>query len=289
MAWQDRPYYRDRSDSTRNPLVWLVSGSIPLFTLFGIRVRAHASLIVLIALVLLFGFGGQTTVEMRVQSMSILFLVVLLHEFGHCFGARWTGGEADEILMTPLGGLAMAMARRRPWPTFVTVAAGPLVNVAICLVCSLGLLFLAGYVPFLPNSFKAHLPRYGWFNVINYLYWFYLISLGLLIFNILPVFPLDGGQLLQSILWKPMGYYKSMLLTVNIGLVGSVLMGMVGIAMMATGSFGLLILLIAISCFVNCFKMRAMMRAEGPWGFQEEDTGFDYGASLRASTKTTRR
>src|SRR3954466_11953712 len=168
MAWQDRPYYRDRDSSAGNPLMWLLTGSVPLFTIFNIRVRAHASLVVLIALVLLFGWGDHSGVTERVQSMSVLFLVILLHEFGHCFAARWTGGEANDILMTPLGGLAFAMARRRPWPTFVTVAGGPLVNVIICLVCSVGIWMLTGDLLLTPGSFIRHLPKHGWFQVYNY-------------------------------------------------------------------------------------------------------------------------
>src|SRR4051812_50009906 len=120
MGFQDRPYYRDGGGSTSNPLMWLVSGSVDLFTAFGIRVRAHASLIVTIVLVLVFGLGQGFTWQDRVQSMGILFLVVLLHEFGHCFAARSVGGEADEILMHPLGGLALTRPPHRPWPMFVT-------------------------------------------------------------------------------------------------------------------------------------------------------------------------
>src|SRR5688500_9448362 len=139
MAWQDRPYYRDRSDATGNPLAWLFYGSFHLFTVAGIRVRMHASLALVIGLVLLFGIGGfGDTVALRVQGVTMLFAVILLHEFGHCFAARSVGGNADEILMTPLGGLAMAMAPRRPWAQFITVAGGPAVNVGICLICSIG-------------------------------------------------------------------------------------------------------------------------------------------------------
>jgi Zn-dependent protease len=279
MGWEDRPYYRDRP-SGGNPLAWLWSGSVHLFTIFGIRVRAHASLIVLIALVLLFGLGPGSGVAERVQSMSILFFVVLLHEFGHCFAARWTGGQADEILLTPLGGLAMAMARRRPWPTGVTVAAGPLVNVLICLLCGLGLYLTIGLWPLGPWQFGRVFQdvRYQWADVVPYLFWTYLISYGLLLFNLLPVFPLDGGQLLQAILWKPLGYYRSMLLTVNVGLVGSILMAMVGIASIAS-FYGMILLIIAINCFLNCWQWRQLLRAEGPWGFQEEDS-VDYSTSL---------
>lgn len=286
MAWQDRPYYRDRDSSAGNPLMWLLTGSIPLFTIFNIRVRAHASLVVLIALVLLFGIGENSGVTSRVQSMSILFIVILLHEFGHCFAARWTGGEANDILMTPLGGLAMAMARRRPWPTFVTVAGGPLVNVVICLICAIGIWLMTGEVPFLPGSFRQHWPAERWFSVYAYLYWFYGTSLALLLFNILPVFPMDGGQLLQAILWKPLGYYRSMMITLNVGLVGSVLMIMTGLAVLAVGGFGILLMFIGVSCLMNCYQMRAMMRTEGPWAFQDEDS-IDYGASVYSSASSS--
>lgn len=285
MAWQDRPYYRDRDSSAGNPLMWLLTGSIPLFTIFNIRVRAHASLVVLIALVLLFGLGEHSGVAMRVQSMSILFLVILLHEFGHCFAARWTGGEANDILMTPLGGLAMAMARRRPWPTFVTVAGGPLVNVAICIICALGMWLLKQPLFVTPGGMIRNMPREAWSNINIYLYLFYAISMALLIFNILPVFPMDGGQLLQAILWKPLGYFRSMMITLNIGLVGSVLMMVTGLAMIGAGGFGILIMIIGANCLINCYQMRAMMRAEGPWAFQDEDA-IDYGASLYSGSAT---
>ncbi|MGB7156856.1 MAG: site-2 protease family protein [Tepidisphaeraceae bacterium] len=281
MAWQDRPYYRDRSDATGNPLMWLFTGSFHLFTVFGIRVRMHASLALLIVLVLLFGIGGfGSSVAMRVQSVTMLFTVILLHEFGHCFAARSVGGNADEILMTPLGGLAMAMAPRRPWPTFVTVAGGPLVNVVICLLCGLGLYFTLGIFPFGPWTFGRAFEAVvhpGWLQLSSYLFWMYTVSYGLLIFNLIPVFPLDGGQMLQSILWKPMGYYKSMLLTVNIGLGGSVIMAMIGIATFGTVAGGLLLILIALSCFLTCLSFRRQLLAAGPWGFEEDEA--DYSAA----------
>lgn len=87
MAWQDRPYYRDRSSSRVNPLMWLLNGSVPLFTTFGIRVRMHASMIIFIVLELAFAqTRGGLGVQNAIVAMTILFGSVLLHEFGHCFG-----------------------------------------------------------------------------------------------------------------------------------------------------------------------------------------------------------
>jgi Zn-dependent protease len=294
MGWEDRPYYRDRPSTGGNPFAWLLYGSVHLFTAFGIRVRAQAMLLLLIALVLLFGLGQGSNVQARVQSMSVLFVVILLHEFGHCFAARRVGGQADEIVMTPLGGLAMAMAPRRPWPTFVTVAGGPAVNVAICLVCGAGLYGTAGIWPLGPWQFgELFNPRPGWFDVVSYLFFFYAVSYTLLLFNLIPVFPLDGGQLMQSLLWMRFGYYRSMLWTMNVGLVGSVLMAMIGIATFGTAFGGVLLILIALSCFMTCLQTRQMLRAEGPWAFQEEDNTVDYSASIYgggsgSSTRTRR-
>jgi stage IV sporulation protein FB len=211
----------------------------------------------------------------------MLFTVILLHEFGHCFAARSVGGSADEVLLTPLGGLAMAMAPRRPWAQFVTVAGGPAVNVVICLLCGIGLYFTIGVFPLGPWTFGQALNAVvnpGWLQVSSYLFWLYGVSYYLLLFNLIPVFPLDGGQLLQSILWKPMGYYKSMMLTVNIGLGGSVIMALVGIASFGTFGGGLLLILIALSCFLNCLSMRRQLLAAGPYGL-EEDEGIDYSAA----------
>lgn len=277
MGWEDRPYYRDRSSEPMSPLRWLMTGSVPLFTAFGIRVRAHAALIVLAGLILLFGVGAGG-VGPRVQFVTALFGIVLLHEFGHCFAARWVGGNADEILMTPLGGLAMTYAPRRPWQTFVTVAGGPLVNVVICLICGAGLFAIIGYWPLGPFQFGSVHERVvdsRLLNWVGFLFWIYGISYGLLIFNLLPIFPLDGGQLLQSILWPKLGYYKSMLITVNVGLVGSVLMMMVGIASFGQW-FGFLVLMIGLMCLLNCINMRRMLVSQGPWAFSDEDA-IDYG------------
>src|SRR5580658_1075962 len=119
MPWQDRPYYRDRSESRISPLLWLLNGSVPLFTVFGIRVRIHVLMIAFIVLQLAFaGVAGGMGMKTACISMTILFVSVLLHEFGHCFGARYVGGDADEILMWPLGGLASANPPKRPWASF---------------------------------------------------------------------------------------------------------------------------------------------------------------------------
>lgn len=272
MGYSDRSYSRDPNGGW-NPLMWLLTGSVPLFTVAGIHVRAHASLIVLAVLVVLFGLGPGFTAQDRVLFITTLFTVILLHEFGHCFGARIMGGSANEILMTPLGGLAYAMSPRRPLATFVTVAAGPLVNVVLMLIAASAMYALGGKPSWNPWGFATGPAVAEWSNAYWYIAWFFQLNYLLLLFNLLPIFPLDGGQLLQSILWKPMGYYKSMMFALNVGLVGSVAM-----AMFALAGGGVLLFFIAVSCFFTCYPFRQQLKAAGPYAFAEQEE--DYSASL---------
>lgn len=288
MAWQDRPYYRERGSGAGSPLMWLLSGSMPLFTAFGIRVRAHASMVILVVLTLVTaGADGGMGIRNAITFSTVLFGVILLHEFGHCFAARSVSGDARDILMWPLGGLAYADAPERWWPQFVTAVGGPLVNVAICLLTALFIGLLSWGVPHVawnPLSSDFH-PPYG--SNFGYWLWFiFTISWGLLLFNLLPVFPMDGGRILQTLLWARIGYYKATMIACGVGMVGSVIMAVYGLANFGSW-YGLVLIFIGVSCFLTCFSTRAALRAAGPWEFEHQD-GIDYSASLFQTEKTKR-
>src|SRR5262245_22582087 len=134
----------------RDPLTW----SLPFGRLFGILVRVHI-LFPIIALGLILRAGGEKSglpagawKDVAVV-MALLFVSVLLHELGHCFAARRVGGEAQEVLLWPLGGLAFVELPHQARAHFLTAGAGPLVNVLICVGCALLLLVVPG-VPLQP-------------------------------------------------------------------------------------------------------------------------------------------
>lgn len=267
MGWQDRDYSRTPSGGGWSVLNWLLTGSVPLFRVFGISVRMHAAFLVMVALWLLFGFGPGTPLVFKLQVVAVLWTIIILHEFGHCFGARWTGGSAELITLNPLGGLAYAMAAHNPFSQTVTVAAGPAVNVIICIITGSILLPMTGDVPLTPWSGFRGFFSSDWATLLEWVMLFHSISLGLLYFNLLPIFPLDGGQLLHAILWRPMGYYKAMWITVHIGLVGAsllILYGLIGV----TGFGGGLMLFIGINCLLNCIQWRAALKQTDPYSFE---------------------
>ena len=117
MGWQDRDYASEDGRYplfSEQPIRWLLFGRVFLFRFWGVDVYLHASMILISILVLLLGTPFGATPSDRVIFIVTLFGVVLLHEFGHIWGARRTGGDGREILMTPLGGLAMTQPSKTP-------------------------------------------------------------------------------------------------------------------------------------------------------------------------------
>ena len=267
MGWQDRPYNRERNPGSFNPMQWIVSGSVPLGTWFNIEVRAHASLILYIVFTLL-GPGSVGGWKNASTSMAILFISVLLHEFGHCFGSYSVGGQPSQILMHPLGGLASSGSPHRPWARFVTIVAGPMVNLLICAITAGILAVAAGtwrIVPWSPLTLELRTLIWN-SNVVYYAWWIFIVNYSLLLFNLWPIFPLDGGQMLQSLLWVKFGYYRSMIFATITGMIGAATAGI--FLGLFRGSFFIIVL--AVWGFMHCMTMYRETKANGPWAYQDE-------------------
>jgi Zn-dependent protease len=146
-----------------------------------------------------------------------LFLIVLMHEFGHALACRQVGGVANQIVLWPLGGVAYVAPPPRPGATLWSIAAGPLVNVAL-MPLFVGLVFLDRH-----SGWRVTLP-----DVHAFIVAVTVINAGLLVFNLLPVFPLDGGQILRSLLWYPLGQARSLMAATVVGFIGGA--GLVGLA-----------------------------------------------------------
>jgi Zn-dependent protease len=128
---------------------------------------------------------------------------VLLHEFGHALACLSVGGRVERIVLSPLGGATFTNPPQKPALVLWTIAAGPLVNLAI-FVATFPLLQLAG-----DTDLHRYLYAIAWLNK-----W-------LLILNMLPVFPLDGGQILRALLWFFMGRITSLMAASIIGLISA--------------------------------------------------------------------
>lgn len=258
VSWHERPYADGHFDPPRqhsrfgeNPMGW----SLHVGRVFGIDLRVHIFFLLYVAGELL-GSGGGLGYE--AAGLAILFGIVLLHEFGHCIAARKVGGEANEILMWPLGGLAYVQAPPNPFSQFITVAGGPAVNVLICLLTGLLLAVDAGTPRAVPWNFLTGggiAPRF----LESWVFWIdrtYRMSYAILLFNLLPMYPLDGGRLLQAILWPRLGRTRATRVSTTVGMIGALVLGLCGLQ-----SGQLMIVAVAAFGYITCMQERQWLAA----------------------------
>lgn len=186
-----------------------MGGTIRLFKFSGIQVYLHFTWFIVAAYELTQRTGVYSSQIWAACEYLALFGIVLIHEFGHALACRQTGGTADQIVLWPLGGIAFVNPPRRPGAMLWSIAAGPLVNVVLVPVLTVVVWLAAQGANESANLY-----------VLTQSVW--RINLVLLIFNMLPVYPLDGGQILRSLLWFPLGEIRSLQIASVIGLVGAV-------------------------------------------------------------------
>ena len=186
-------------------------GAFPLFRVAGIQVYLHFTWFIIAALeVMRFGRRYHAPIWGAIEYLA-LFLIVLLHEFGHAFACRQTGGQADRIVLWPLGGIAFVKPPPRPGAYLWSIAAGPLVNAVL-----FPFLTLASFVIVHLHWRLVHPDAFRF--VIGLFY----INAVLLFFNLIPVFPLDGGQIVRGLLWLWLGPIRSLKIASIIGFGGSI-------------------------------------------------------------------
>ena len=209
-------------------------GSIRLFRIKGIDVYLHWSWFLVALYEIEARKGSYSSVAWNVVEYLALFAIVLTHEFGHALACRSVGGTADTIMLWPLGGVAYVNPPQRPGAMLWSIVAGPLVNVALVPV-----LWLASGPQGQVSTTDLH----------TLLSEIFTINLYLLIFNILPIYPLDGGQILRSLLWFPFGRARSLLIASVLGF-----FGVAGFVLLALYEQSIWLGLIAAYAGMNCWS-----------------------------------
>jgi Zn-dependent protease len=184
-----------------------MSWSLPVFRVAGIQLRIHITFLLLIAW-LAFGYyaqGGSAVAASRVIFVLLLFLCVVLHEFGHAFAAKAFGINTPDITLLPIGGVArLERMPEEPVQELIIAVAGPLVNVVIALG-----LFVAGGAQGLLNRSTVE----GGGLIAQLL----TINIMLVLFNLLPAFPMDGGRVLRALLATRLSYARATQVAATVG------------------------------------------------------------------------
>jgi Zn-dependent protease len=264
-----------------NPINW----SFAIGRLWGITIRVHLFLVFGALLLISQSLKDAGPNELGAAlvrglgSSLMLFVLVLIHEFGHCYGARYVGGEANEVLLWPLGGLAMTSPPHTPRAHLITTICGPIVHPIFCLISGAVLVWLTRRIAAVPlNPFHPFDPVAGdiyYTRAQGWVAYFFGLNYFMLLINLVPMFPLDGGRIFQALLWMRMGFVRSMELASGIGMVGAVGLGVVGILGQGWIAVG-----VAVFGYLTCWQMRQAIRAgmffdEGGFG---QEFAHGYGA-----------
>jgi Zn-dependent protease len=223
-------------------------GSFKIFTLAGIGVYIHWLWFLVAIYSIQYRTHEYSSMIWNAAEYLTLFLIVLTHEFGHQLACRSVGGQTHDIVLWPLGGVAYVTPPQRPGAQLWSIAAGPLVNVALFPVFSV------------LSLLSSHL---GWQETFpdadKYLQSVWLINLVLLIFNMMPVYPLDGGQILRSLLWFVFGRANSLLAASIIGFIG--VAGLILVAVLGKSFWlGIMAAFILMNCWGGLKQARALAR-----------------------------
>src|SRR4051794_15586424 len=184
-----------------------MSWSIPIFRVSGILVRIHVTFLLLLAWLgfSYYSHAGSAVAASKVLFILLLFGCVLLHEFGHAFAAKAFGINTPDITLLPIGGVArLERMPEKPAQELIVALAGPAVNVVIALTL------------FIVIGPRGVLDA-GTVETPNMLVQLMVINVWLVLFNLLPAFPMDGGRVLRALLATRMNYARATHIAATVG------------------------------------------------------------------------
>lgn len=240
-----------------------MSWSFKIGQVAGIPIKLHVTFFIIILLGA-WQWAGRSSDPVAgaifgATLMVALFLCVTLHELGHSFAARAFGIQTREILLLPLGGVAqLSKNPEQPRHELLIALAGPLVNVIIAVI-----LVLIGLTPQV-DLFAYLLDGRGLSEILtsdltlnNLLLWLLSANVSLVLFNLVPAFPLDGGRVLRALLAMGLGFPRATRIASAIGQFVAIGFGIFGLL-----SGNLLLALVAVFIFVGATQETAVAESK---------------------------
>ena len=230
-----------------------MSWSLNIGTVAGTVVRIHLTFLVFLAWIFAASYAssGAGAAWDTLLFIVLLFLCVLLHEFGHIFTARAFGVTTPYVTLLPIGGVAqLERIPEEPGQEFLIAIAGPLVNVAITIL----LVLFAGAS--LQSNAAAGIEN-AQFSMIDRLA---AVNLFIALFNMIPAFPMDGGRVLRAALASRMGYVRATEIAAAIGQFVAFALGFLGLMYNPILIFIAIFVYLAASSEAHMVALRAVSR-----------------------------
>ena len=194
-----------------------MKANLNLGSISGIKIIIHWTFFLLIIWIVIqeINQGGSTeAVLFNVALILSVFVCVVLHELGHALTAKHYGVQTKKITLLPIGGMAsLDKIPEVPKQEFLITIAGPLVNVVIALL----LYFLIPVSYFTDQNITELLYSLKKFSLQSFLFYLFIVNVGLVLFNLIPAFPMDGGRILRSLLAMKFNRVKATQIAAGIG------------------------------------------------------------------------
>ena len=183
----------------------MIEQSLRIGTFAGIPVKIHWSFLFLFVYILGSGLMAGTSLDLIVVEMVFMlcmFVCVVLHEFGHALTARRYNIKTEDIILLPIGGVArLRNMPEKPSQELWVALMGPVVNLVIAIVILIYLMLRYGTAILAPDL-EVQESFLTWQNFIPTLM---VANIFLMIFNLIPAFPMDGGRVLRALLAMRLG------------------------------------------------------------------------------------
>ncbi len=230
-----------------------MSWSVSIGRIAGTAVRVHITFLLFLVWIWAANYftGGTDAAWTSVIFMILLFLCVLLHEFGHVFAARAFGVQTPDVTLLPIGGVArLERIPEEPVQEFLIAIAGPLVNVAIALIlmASFGADLSTRHMAAVDNAQVSMVDRLA------------SVNLFLALFNLIPAFPMDGGRILRSLLAIKLGFARATAIAATIGQLFAFVLGFLGLFGNPLLIFIAIFVYLAATSEAQLAQVRAMSR-----------------------------
>jgi len=231
-----------------------MKGIFKLGKIAGIRIEVHWTFSLLLIWVIFLDIqrGGTTyTALMNIILILLLFLCVILHELGHALTARHFGIVTKKITLLPIGGVAsLEKMPEKPGQELLVALAGPAVNVLIALLLYLTVP-IKNYFGLDADSLIQLLSAPSLETILFYLF---IANLMLVVFNLIPAFPMDGGRVFRAILAFTMDRARATRIAAGLGQYLAVVFFIIGLF------YNPFLILIALFIFLGAYSENQMVQ-----------------------------
>jgi Zn-dependent protease len=233
-----------------------MKGALKIGRVAGIKIEVHwtFTLILLWVVFLDIQRGGTLASSlMNIILIIFLFVCVVLHELGHALTAKRMNIKTKQITLLPIGGVAsLEKMPEKPSEELLVALAGPAVNVVLAMLLLL-IVPIRKYMAMDASSLETMLSSPGWETLLFYLL---IANVMLVIFNMIPAFPMDGGRVLRAVLSFRMDRVQATDIAASLGQVISVIFFILGLL------YNPFLVLIALFIFIGAYGENQMVKQE---------------------------